>query len=126
MTTGNTVLSALYNSFDLYKGVFFGGLFHLRSLSDCLGLIENSNNIIIADNIFFAMANILSNANGQLIQKTNDVNAVDALPLSYVADTETDAKAGSVYCHNSRLNKMRTTNGDLQKRVYKVVLTGGK
>lgn len=72
------------------------------------------------------MANILSNTNAQLIQNTNDVNAADALPLSYVAETETDAKTVPIYGHNSRLNKMRTTNGDLQKRVYKVVLTGGK
>lgn len=74
------------------------------------------------------MASTLAKANAHLVQKgSDDSDGNTATAATMMGEAEVESKSGPIYCQNSYLNNSyRSTNGDLLKRVYKVVLTGGK
>lgn len=73
------------------------------------------------------MASTLAKGNAHLVQKGSEDSDGNTAAAAVVGEAELESKSGPIYCQNSYLNNSyRSTNGDLLKRVYKVVLTGGK
>lgn len=74
------------------------------------------------------MASTLAKSSAHLVQqKSSDGSDGNTAASTAKGETELDPKSGPIYCQNSYLNNSyRSTNGELLKRVYKVVLTGGK